>query len=306
MRRQPIERVTVRAPAKVNLHLSVGRRRPDGFHDLTTIFHAVGLYDEVDAVHADALSVTVSGEGADSLPTDGSNLAMRAAALLGMETGREPLVALTVRKSIPLAGGCAGGSADAAAALVACDALWGTAMSRDDLAVLGARLGSDVPFSLHGGTALGTGRGEQLTPVLGHGSYSWVLALADGGLSTPEVYAELDRQRDTGPVGVVSDAASALSALRSGDAVALGHALANDLQAPAITLRPSLRLLLDTGKDLGALGGIVSGSGPTVAFLARNEDHAVALAAALAGQGVCRTVRRADGPVPGARVVEVA
>jgi 4-diphosphocytidyl-2-C-methyl-D-erythritol kinase len=223
-----------------------------------------------------------------------------------METGREPLVALTVRKSIPLAGGCAGGSADAAAALVACDALWGTAMSRDDLAVLGARLGSDVPFSLHGGTALGTGRGEQLTPVLGHGSYSWVLALADGGLSTPEVYAELDRQRDTGPVGVVSDAASALSALRSGDAVALGHALANDLQAPAITLRPSLRLLLDTGKDLGALGGIVSGSGPTVAFLARNEDHAVALAAALAGQGVCRTVRRADGPVPGARVVEVA
>jgi 4-diphosphocytidyl-2-C-methyl-D-erythritol kinase len=306
VRRQPIERVTVRAPAKVNLHLSVGRRRPDGFHDLTTIFHAVGLYDEVDAVHADALSVTVSGEGADTLPTDGANLAMRAAALLGMETGREPLVALTVRKSIPLAGGCAGGSADAAAALVACDALWGTAMSRDDLAVLGARLGSDVPFSLHGGTALGTGRGEQLTPVLGHGSYSWVLALADGGLSTPEVYAELDRQRDTGPVGVVSDAASALSALRSGDAVALGHALANDLQAPAITLRPSLRLLLDTGKDLGALGGIVSGSGPTVAFLARNEDHAVALAAALAGQGVCRTVRRADGPVPGARVVEVA
>jgi 4-diphosphocytidyl-2-C-methyl-D-erythritol kinase len=306
VRRQPIERVTVRAPAKVNLHLSVGRRRPDGFHDLTTVFHAVGLYDEVDAIHSDALTVTISGEGAEDLPTDGSNLAMRAAALLGMETGREPLVALTIRKSIPVAGGCAGGSADAAAALVACDALWGTGLSRDELAVLAARLGSDVPFALHGGTALGTGRGEQLTPVLGHGSYSWVLALADGGLSTPEVYAELDRQRDTGPVGVVSDAAGALSALRSGDAVALGHALANDLQAPAITLRPTLRLLLDTGKDLGALGGIVSGSGPTVAFLARNEDHAVALAAALAGQGVCRTVRRADGPVPGARVVELA
>jgi 4-diphosphocytidyl-2-C-methyl-D-erythritol kinase len=306
VRRQPIERVTVRAPAKVNLHLSVGRRRPDGFHDLTTVFHAVGLYDEVDAVHSDALTVTISGEDADLLPTDGSNLAMRAAALLGMEAGREPLVALTIRKSIPVAGGCAGGSADAAAALVACDALWGTGLSRDELSVLAARLGSDVPFALHGGTALGTGRGEQLTPVLGHGSYSWVLALADGGLATPEVYAQLDRQRDTGPVGVVSDAALALSALRSGDALALGHALANDLQAPAITLRPSLRLLLDTGKDLGALGGIVSGSGPTVAFLARNEDHAVALAAALAGQGVCRTVRRADGPVPGARVVELA
>ena len=306
MRRQPIERVTVRAPAKVNLHLSVGRRRSDGFHDLTTVFQAVGLYDEVDATPADALSVTVTGEGADSVPTDGSNLAVRAAALLGMETGRTAAVALTIRKGIPVAGGCAGGSADAAAALVACDALWGTGLSRSDLAGLAAKLGSDVPFSLHGGTALGTGRGEQLTPVLGSGSYSWVLALADGGLSTPDVYAELDRQRETGPVSVVSDASAVLSALRGGDAVALGLALTNDLQNAAVALRPSLRLLLDTGTDLGALGGLVSGSGPTVAFLARNDDHAVALAAALAGQGVCRSVRRADGPVPGARVVEIA
>jgi 4-diphosphocytidyl-2-C-methyl-D-erythritol kinase len=306
VRRQPIERVTVRAPAKLNLHLSVGRRRPDGFHDLTTVFHAVGLYDEVDAVRADALTVTVAGEGADAVPTDRDNLAVRAAALLGMETGHEPVVALTLRKGIPVAGGCAGGSADAAAALVACDALWGTGLSRDELLGLATRLGSDVPFSLHGGTALGTGRGERLTPVLGHGAYSWVLALADGGLPTGEVYAELDRQRDSGPVGVVSDASAVLSALRRGDAVALGHVLANDLQAAAIALRPTLRLLLDTGKDLGALGGIVSGSGPTVAFLARNEEHAVGLAAALAGQGVCRAVRRADGPAHGARIVELA
>ena len=306
MRRQRIERVTVRAPAKLNLHLAVGRKRNDGFHDLTTVFHAVGLYDEVDAVASDALTVTVSGEGADTVPIDRDNLAMRAAALLGTETGHEPVVALTIRKGIPVAGGCAGGSADAAAALVACDALWGTGLSRDELIALAARLGSDVPFSLHGGTALGTGRGDRLTPVLGHGSYSWVLALADAGLSTPDVYAELDRQRDTGPVGVVSDASAVLSALRAGDAVALGHALANDLQAAAIALRPTLRMLLDTGKDLGALGGIVSGSGPTVAFLARNEEHAVALAAALAGQGVCRSVCRADGPAHGARVVELA
>jgi 4-diphosphocytidyl-2-C-methyl-D-erythritol kinase len=306
VRRQPIERVTVRAPAKVNLHLSVGRRRNDGFHELTTVFHAVGLYDEVDAVRSDALSVTVSGEGADTVPTDRDNLAMRAAALLGMETGHEPVVSLAIRKGIPVAGGCAGGSADAAAALVACDALWGTGLNRDELGGLAARLGSDVPFALHGGTALGTGRGERLTPVLGQGSYSWVLALADGGLSTPAVYAELDRQRDSGPVGVVSDASTVLTALRGGDPVALGHALANDLQPAAIALRPTLRLLLDTGKDLGALGGIVSGSGPTVAFLARDEDHAVGLAAALAGQGVCRSVRRADGPAHGARVVEIA
>ena len=306
MRRQPIERVTVRAPAKLNLHLSVGRRRPNGFHDLTTVFHAVGLYDEVDAVHADSLTVAVSGEGAEAVPTDRDNLAMRAAALLGMETGHEPVVALTIRKAIPVAGGCAGGSADAAAALVASDALWGTGLSRDELLGLAARLGSDVPFSLHGGTALGTGRGEQLTPILGHGSYSWVLALAEGGLSTAEVYAELDRQRDSGPVGVVSDASAVLSALRRGDAAALGHALANDLQAAAIALRPPLRTLLDAGKDLGALGGIVSGSGPTVAFLARDEDHAAGLAAALAEQGVCRAVRQADGPAPGARVVELS
>ena len=306
MRRQPIERVTVRAPAKLNLHLSVGRRRSYGFHDLTTVFQAVGLYDEVDATPSDALTVTVTGEGADSVPTDGSNLAVRAAALLGMETGRTAAVALTIRKGIPVAGGCAGGSADAAAALVACDALWGTGLSRGELAGLAAKLGSDVPFSLHGGTALGTGRGEQLTPVLGSGSYSWVLALADGGLSTPDVYAELDRQRESGPVSVVSDAAGVLAALRGGDAVALGLALTNDLQNAAVALRPSLRLLLDTGADLGALGSLVSGSGPTVAFLARNDDHAVALAAALAGQGVCRSVRRADGPVPGARVVAIA
>jgi 4-diphosphocytidyl-2-C-methyl-D-erythritol kinase len=306
VRRQPIERVTVRAPAKVNLHLSVGRRRTDGFHELTTVYHAVGLYDEVDARHSDALTVTVTGEGAGDVPTDRDNLALRAAALLGLETGHEPKVALTIRKGIPVAGGCAGGSADAAAALVACDGLWGTALSRDELLSIGAHLGSDVPFSLHGGTALGTGRGERLTPVLGHGSFSWVLALADTGLSTPDVYAELDRQRDRGPVGVVSDAAGALAALRSGDPVALGHALANDLQAAAIALRPPLRMLLDTGRDIGALGGVVSGSGPTVAFLARNEDHAVGLAAALAGQGVCRSVRTAEGPAHGARIVEIA
>jgi len=306
VRRQPIERVTVRAPAKVNLHLSVGRRRTDGFHDLTTVFQAVGLYDEVDASPADALTVEVSGEGAADVPTDSANLAVRAAALLGMETGRSPAVALTIRKGIPVAGGCAGGSADAAAALVACDALWGTGLSRAELTKLAARLGSDVPFALHGGTALGTGRGELLTPVLGHGTYSWVLALVEGGLSTPEVYDELDRQRDSGPVSVVSDPAGVLSALRSGDAVALGRALTNDLQPAAIALRPPLRVLLETGADLGALGSLVSGSGPTVAFLARSDDHAVALAAALAGQGVCRAVRRADGPVPGARIVEIA
>jgi 4-diphosphocytidyl-2-C-methyl-D-erythritol kinase len=294
----------VRAPAKINLHLSVGQRRPDGFHDLTTVFHAVGLYDDVELVRADALTVAVTGEDAEQVPLDESNLALRAVRLIAGHTGNAPTLEVRIRKGIPVAGGCAGGSADAAAALVGCDALWGTGLSKDELVALGAQLGSDVPFSLHGGTALGTGRGEQLTPVLGQGTYSWVLALTDGGLSTPEVYGRLDRQREAGPVGVVHDPSDVLTALRQGNAVALGRALGNDLQPAAVAMKPSLRLLLETGRDLGALGAVVSGSGPTVALLARDEGHAVALASTLAGQGVCSAVRRADGPVAGARVVE--
>ena len=298
--------MTVRAPAKVNLHLSVGQRRADGFHDLTTVFQAVGLYDDVELTRSDALTVSVTGEGAEDVPADGTNLAARAVRLIAERTGESPDLQVRIRKGIPVAGGCAGGSADAAAALVGCDALWGTGLSKDDLAALGAQLGSDVPFSLHGGTALGTGRGDQLTPVLGQGSYSWVLALSEGGLSTPAVYGQLDKQRETGPVGVVRDPADVLAALRQGDSVALGRALGNDLQAAALSLKPALRLVLETGRDLGALGAVVSGSGPTVALLARDEAHAVSLASSLAGQGVCRTVRRADGPVAGARVVEAA
>ena len=296
----------MRAPAKVNLHLSVGPRRADGFHDLGTVYQAIGLYDDVELVRAAAPAVSVTGEGAGAVPLDESNLALRAVRLLAERTGNDPAVAVSIRKGIPVAGGCAGGSADAAAALVGCDALWGTSLPKEELAELGAELGSDVPFSLHGGTALGTGRGEQLTPVLARGSFSWVLALSEGGLSTPDVYGHLDRQRDAGPVGVVADPTEVLAALRQGDAAALGRALGNDLQAAALALKPGLRLVLEAGRDLGALGTIVSGSGPTVALLARDAEHAVALAASLAGEGVCRAVRRADGPVQGARVVEAA
>ena len=295
--------VTVRAPAKVNLHLSVGPRRDDGYHDLTTVYHAVGLWDELTATAADGLSVVVEGEGADVVPADHTNLAARAALALAERHGRRTDVALRIKKGIPVAGGCAGGSADAAAALVACDALWGLGSSREALLDVAAELGSDVPFSLHGGTALGTGRGERLTPVLGAGTYSWVLALADGGLSTPQVYDELDRQRERGPVELASDPAEVLSALRQGGPDALGSALSNDLQQAALALKPELRRLLDAGDEIGALGGVVSGSGPTVAFLARDEGHATALAASLSGEGVCRTVRVASGPVHGARVV---
>jgi 4-diphosphocytidyl-2-C-methyl-D-erythritol kinase len=294
--------VTVRVPAKVNLHLSVGPRRADGFHDLVTVFHAVSLYDQVTATPARDLSLGVTGEGADVLPLDGRNLAWRAAVLLAEKAGVQPAVRLDVVKGIPVAGGLAGGSADAAATLVACDALWGTGMDRADLLELAAELGSDVAFSLTGGTALGTGRGERLTPVLATGRWHWVLAVAGDGLSTPEVYGELDRTRRAGGRSQAGVPDRLINALRTHDPLALGELLANDLQAPALTLRPELRRTLRIGIDLGALGGVVSGSGPTCAFLARTREAAVRLGAALAGAGVCRTVRVAYGPVPGARV----
>lgn len=284
----------------------VGPRRDDGYHELQTVFQAVGLHDELDVQRADRLTVAVSGEGADDVPADRTNLAARAVERLAEATGSDPAVAVTIRKGIPVAGGMAGGSANAAAALVACDALWGTGLGRDELEAVGAELGSDVPFGLRGGTALGTGRGERLTAVLGSGSYHWVLALAEGGLSTPAVYGELDRQRDTGPVAVAGDPGEVLSALRSTDAVLLGRALSNDLQEPALALRPELRALLAAGRASGALGSVVSGSGPTCAFLCRDAVAAAALATALSGLEVCRAVRRADGPVPGARVVRAA
>lgn len=300
--RLSVDTVTVRAPAKVNLHLSVGSRRPDGYHDLTTVFHAIGLYDEVTLTRAAALTVTV--EGADGVPTDTSNLAARAVLALAERTGNSPAVAIHLAKGIPVAGGCAGGSADAAAALVGCDALWGTELHRDQLLEIAATLGSDVPFSLVGGTVLGTGRGEQLTSVLGSGTFSWVLALSGGGLSTPAVYDELDRQREDGPVTLVSQPTEVLSALRQGDAALLGRALANDLQQAALALKPELQTVLTAGDELGALGGVVSGSGPTVAFLARDGEHAASLAAGLSAVGL--TIRVASGPVPGARVLKAA
>lgn len=295
--------VTVRVPAKVNLQLSVGPLRPDGFHELATVFHAVNLCDEVIArPSGGGIRLTISGEGAESLPVDEGNLAYRAALLVADRLGVEPDVELHLNKAIPIAGGMAGGSADAAGALVACDALWRGALGREELGVLAAALGSDVPFALQGGTAIGTGRGERLTPVLTRGSFAWVFALADGGLSTPAVYAQCDRMREgrSVPDPYVSD--MLLQALAAGDPVLLGAALHNDLQAPAIELRPGLAALLEAGEDLGAVGGIVSGSGPTCAFLARDPEHALDLAVGLTSTGLCRTVRTATGPVVGARV----
>ena len=298
--------VAVRAPAKINLGLSVGPPRSDGFHEVATAYHAIALYDELVAATADELSVSVTtadGVPVDDVPQGRDNLAVAAALAIAERTGVEPLVRLHVTKNIPVAGGMAGGSADAAAALVACDALWQTGLARGELLELAAGLGSDVPFSLVGGTALGTGRGEVLTKVLARGRFEWVVAVADGGLSTPRVYAECDRLR-AGRAGSEPRVADDLmAALRAGDADALGAALHNDLQEAACTLRPALRQTLETGEEAGALGSMVSGSGPSVVFLARGREHAIDIAVALSATGTCRSVRRAYGPVAGARLV---
>jgi len=298
--------VTVRVPSKVNLHLSVGDVRTDGFHELSTLFQSLSLTDEVTVAVADEPGVEARGEGASSVPTGRTNLAWRAVEALARYVGRdaeEPKVRVLVQKAIPVSGGMAGGSADAAATLVGLAALWKLEIGRDELASVAATLGSDVPFMLQGGTALGTGRGDELVPVLTRHTFHWVLAFARGGLSTPKVYAELDRLRGEGEPPRVGQVEPVIEALAAGEPRQLALLLGNDLQAAAVSLRPGLRRTLRAGVDVGALAGTVSGSGPTCAFLCADAEDALRVAAELSGAGVCRTVRVAHGPVPGAKVI---
>jgi 4-diphosphocytidyl-2-C-methyl-D-erythritol kinase len=300
--------VTASAPAKINLALIVGPKRADGFHHLATIYQAVNLIDEVTVDHATAgsgISVTLSGTEIDGVPLTKENLAARAALAVARAAGRPADFTIAIRKEIPVAGGMAGGSADAAAALVATDALLESELGRDELMKLAATLGSDVPFALVGAHAVGTGRGEVVVPTLARGELHWVVALADGGLSTPAVFASLDNLRENVDVPPPVVPAALSTALVSGDVDAIAAALHNDMQPAALALMPALQRTLDAGRDAGALAGLVSGSGPTTLFLARDADHALDVAVRLSGAGVCRSVRRTAGPVPGARIVSV-
>lgn len=295
--------VTVRVPGKINLQLSVGPLQSDGYHELATVFQSVSLFDELRISENESDEIRIEVEGKVAIPLGAENLAFRAAELMRKKFDIERGVTIRIKKEIPIAGGMAGGSADAGGTIVAMDSLFSLGLSRTEMERIGSSLGADVPFTIAGGTAIGTGRGDQITPVLSRGNYNWVLALSSSGLSTPAVYGECDRLREGLEISKPNVSDALMQALSQGDAVALGRTLTNDLQAAACSLKPALRLILDVGIDYGALGGIVSGSGPTVAFLAENEDHALDLVVALTSSGVVGNVVRVSGPVPGARVI---
>lgn len=298
--------VTVRVPAKINLMLAVGALRPDGFHELVTVFQALSLTDDVTVSVSDAPGVEVHGEGAASVPADDTNLAWRAAAAVAARVGRPALLdrlRIVLHKQIPVAGGMAGGSADAAGALLGVAQLWQTGLSSADITLLAAELGSDVPFSLHGGTAVGTGRGDRLLPINSTARFHWVIALSGGSLSTPAVYRRFDDLRDAGELPRRRSHRHVLDAIHSGDPAELATVLRNDLQPAALSLEPDLHDTLTAGADAGALAGLVSGSGPTCVFLCADEPHAAEVASRLLRSGTCRDVRVAHGPVPGATVL---
>ena len=298
--------VTVRVPAKVNLQLSVGPREADGFHGLVSVFQAISIYDDVTLTKThpgDGITISIIGDHTHGVPEDHSNLAAKAAQLMAQEFDIDIDAHIEVKKSIPVAGGMAGGSADAAAVIVGIDALYHLGATRDEMLEIGAKLGSDVPFMINGGTAIGQGRGDQLTAALSRGTYHWVLALSTVGLSTPAVYTECDRLRAGQEIAAPQTSDLLMQALLAADPKSVGAVLVNDLQAAACSLRPALDLVLEVGRDYGALGAIVSGSGPTVAFLVSDEEQGLDLAVALTASGVVGSVARAQGPVHGAKVI---
>jgi len=297
------DKTTVRVPGKINLQLSVGQLAKDGYHELATVFQSVSLYDEVTLKLIDSDEIIVNAQGKTGVPEGKDNLAYQAVELMRKKFEVKDGIEIKIKKEIPIAGGMAGGSANAGAAIVGFDSLFSLGLSRNEMELIGSQLGADVPFTISGGTAIGTGRGDRITPVLSRGNYFWVLALSSSGLSTPAVYNECDRLREGLDIAAPHVSDELVQALSRGDATALGKVLVNDLQPAACSLKPALRLILDVGLDYGALGGIVSGSGPTVAFLAESEDHALDLVVALTSSGVVGNVLRAQGPVPGARVI---
>ena len=302
----PVKSVTVRVPAKVNLQLSVGPKEEDGYHNLVSVFQAISIFDDITIKLGEpgsGLTISVSGDQTHGVPADANNLAAKAVSLISKEYDLTVDAHIEIKKSIPVAGGMAGGSADAAGTIIGIDYLYSLDMTREEMIEIAAKIGSDVPFMLSGGTAIGTGHGDQLTAALSRGTYHWVLAVSTVGLSTPAVYAECDRLRGELEIVEPQTNEALMQSLLAADAPGVGSALVNDLQLAACSLRPAIRLVLDVGQEYGALGAIVSGSGPTVAFLVEDQDSGLDLAVALTSSGVVGSVVQAYGPVAGAKVI---
>jgi 4-diphosphocytidyl-2-C-methyl-D-erythritol kinase len=302
----PVKSVTVRVPAKVNLQLSVGPKEADGYHNLVSVFQAISIFDDIIIKLGEpgsGLTISVTGDQTHGVPADANNLAAKAVSLISKEYDLTVDAHIEIKKSIPVAGGMAGGSADAAGTIIGIDYLYSLDMTREEMTEIAAKIGSDVPFMLSGGTAIGTGHGDQLTAALSRGTYNWVLAVSTVGLSTPAVYAECDRLRGELEIVEPQTNEALMQSLLAADAPGVGAALVNDLQLAACSLRPAIRLVLDVGQEYGALGAIVSGSGPTVAFLVADQDSGLDLAVALTSSGVVGSVVQAYGPVAGAKVI---
>ena len=318
--------VRASAPGKVNLTLRVGAPTPDGYHPLVTVFEALNLRETVTVRTSKTPGVRV--ETIAYLP-DGSvdeattramadldpatHLAVRAARVLQRLAAAGPWastaagLSIRVDKRVPVAGGMAGGSADAAAALVACNELWDLGLGDEQLHAIGRSLGADVPACLAGGIALGTGRGDHMS-VLREGDeagaeyqHHWVMLLAHEGLSTPSVFREFDRVDAAGAPALAEPTPEEITALCAGPEE-LRHCLVNDLQAPALRLRPELAETIGAARDAGALAVTLSGSGPTVAALARDAEHARTLAATLSDAPTVARAIPTHGPACGARI----
>ncbi|MBG6083960.1 4-(cytidine 5'-diphospho)-2-C-methyl-D-erythritol kinase [Zhihengliuella flava] len=302
--------VTARAPGKINVYFRVGPPREDGYHCVASLYLAVSLYEEVAATprEDDGVTVRLTDESTavrepEDFPLGPENLVVRAARLLAERTGVGTGVDLAVTKHVPIAGGMGGGSADAAATLVACNALWGTGLTRDQLGQLGRELGADVPFALAGGAAVGLGVGDELSPVLVRQPTHWVVLPASYGLSTPKVFSALDALRSGQDVPTPSEVdPEVLKALIAADPQALAPLLHNDLAAASVSLAPELGEALTEAVSDGALAAIVSGSGPTAALLAEDAAHARQLVVQL-GDEPGLAAHAVQGPVHGAELI---
>lgn len=300
-----LERVVVEAPAKVNLSLQVGKLREDNYHDLCTVFVALTLTDTVTLTRKEEqITFELQGGDEESLGPVEKNLAVRAAHLIRDTYGDPSMGAhILLEKRIPVAAGLAGGSADAAATLLACSELWGLRLSRMDLMDLGAQLGADVPFALLGGVAIGRGRGDELAPVLFRGTYHWVIVYQEDGLSTAEAFNMLDFERSRNGVASLNREEEVLRSLMTGDPSLLAMALSNDFQELVREARPEIDQLFEFIDETEALGAVLCGSGPSVAFLCPDLSTAYGLSSQIADQLNMKSYI-AGSPGPGAWVTE--